>query len=111
MTMTRRHVHSDARVWKARARILMAGQDTSHLLERFTIVGDLEAACFVPWIRRHAAKLGLSPTIAYTSSRRIEIEVAGPEELMDMMEMGCSLGPIEVWVERIVRTAISGERT
>ena len=25
-------------------------------------------------------------------------------ELIDMMEMGCSLGPIDVWVEAIDRT-------
>ena len=89
----------------------MTGQDTSQLLERMTIVGDLEATSFVPWIRRHAAKLGLSHTISHTSPMRIELEVAGPEELIDMMEMGCSLGPIDVWVERIDRAAISGERT
>ncbi|NKL20267.1 acylphosphatase [Rhizobium leguminosarum] len=87
------------------------GQETSHLLERMTIVGDLEAASFVPWIRRHAAKLGLSHTISHMSSMRIELEVSGPEELIDMMEMGCSLGPIDVWVVRIDRAAISGERT
>ena len=95
---------------KPRANILMTEQETSHLLERMTIVGDLEAASFVPWIRRHAAKLGLSHTISHTSSMRIELEVAGPEELIDMMEMGCSLGPIDVWVERIERTALSAKR-
>lgn len=88
----------------------MTGQDTGHLLERMTIFGDLEATSFVPWIRRHATKLGLSHTISQTSSMRIELEVAGPEELIDMMEMGCSLGPIDVWVESIERTAIIGER-
>jgi hypothetical protein len=41
---------------------------------------------------------------------RIELEVAGPVELIDMMEMGCSLGPIDVWVERIERTALSAKR-
>jgi len=75
-----------------------------------TIVGDLEATSFVPWIRRHAAKLGLSHTISHTSPMRIELEVGGPEELIDMMEMGCSLGPIDVWVEGIERTTIIGER-
>ncbi|MBX5156599.1 acylphosphatase [Rhizobium sp. NZLR1b] len=85
------------------------GQDTSHLQERMTIVGDLEAASFVPWIRRHAAKLGLSHSISHTSSMRIELELSGPEDLIDMMEVGCSLGPIDVWVESIERTAIIGE--
>ncbi|RUM08660.1 acylphosphatase [Rhizobium chutanense] len=83
------------------------GQDISHLQERMTIVGDLDAASFVPWIRRHAAKLGLSHHISHTSSMRIEVEVSGPGDLIDMMEVGCSLGPIDVWVESIERTAIT----
>ena len=78
-----------------------------HFRERMTILGELEAASFIPWIQRHAAKLGLSQAISHTSSERIELEVAGPEELIDMMEMGCSLGPIDVWVETIERTPIN----
>lgn len=77
--------------------------------ERMTILGDLEAASFVPWIQRHAAKLGLSQAICHTSSVRIELEVTGPEELIDMMEMGCSLGPIDVWVETIERRPIDDQ--
>ncbi|EJT01893.1 hypothetical protein RCCGE510_25361 (plasmid) [Rhizobium sp. CCGE 510] len=75
-----------------------------------TIVGDLEAASFVPWIQRHAAKLGLSHTISHTSSMRIELELSGPEDLIDMMEVGCSLGPIDIWVESIERRAIIAEK-
>jgi len=37
------------------------------------------------------------------------IEVAGPIELIDMMEVGCSLGPIDVWVETIFRTPIESD--
>ncbi|OWV97965.1 acylphosphatase [Rhizobium sp. R693] len=84
----------------------MMEQHQSHLQERITILGDLEAASFIPWIRRHAAKLGLSQAISHTSAHRIELEVAGPAELIDMMEIGCSLGPIDVWVETILRTPI-----
>ncbi|WP_246689002.1 acylphosphatase [Mesorhizobium sp. WSM4310] len=74
-----------------------------------TILGDVDAVSFVPWIRRHAAKLGLVQTISSTSTGRIELDVAGPVELIDMMEMGCSLGPIDVWVEAIHRAPIKGE--
>jgi hypothetical protein len=75
-----------------------------------TILGDLEASSFLPWIRRHADKLGLSQAISHSSSKRIDIEVAGPVELIDMMEMGCSLGPIDVWVETIERTPLAGSK-
>lgn len=84
----------------------MTEQHQSQFRERMTIVGDLDAVSFVPWIRRHAAKLGLSETISHTGSDRIDLEVAGPMDLIDMMEIGCSLGPIDVWVETIHRTPI-----
>lgn len=71
--------------------------------ERMTISGDLVPDAFLPWIDRHAAKLGLSRTVFSVSEEKIELDLSGPEELIDMMEMGCSLGPIEVWVEAIER--------
>ena len=77
--------------------------------ERMTILGEIDADAFIPWIRRHAAKLGLSSSVLHASSDRIELDIAGLEELLDMMEMGCSLGPIDVWVESIQRTPIDGE--
>lgn len=84
-------------------------REAGQLRERMTILGELEGVSFVPWIRRHAAKLGLFHTISNVSPMRIELEIAGPEELIDMMEVGCSLGPVDVWVERIERSAITEE--
>lgn len=76
------------------------------LRERITILGDVNAASFVPWIHRHAEKLGLSQHFFYAGADRIELEVAGPVELIDMLEMGCSLGPIDVWVDEIQRRIV-----
>jgi hypothetical protein len=70
------------------------------------IRGHLDPASFAPWIRRHAGKLGLVQRTVHMSSDRIELDLSGPEELIDMMEMGCLLGPIEVWVETIDRTPL-----
>jgi len=90
----------------------MTGEYPNALQQRMIIRGDhLDARSFVPWIQRHAAKLGLVQKIAYTSPDRIEIELAGAVELIDMMEMGCSLGPIDVWVETIDRLPIAQETT
>ncbi|WP_246665261.1 acylphosphatase [Rhizobium tropici] len=75
-----------------------------------TILGDVSATSFVPWIRRHAKKLGLSQTFFHSDADRIELEVAGPVELIDMLEMGCSLGPIDVWVEEIQRRVMDGQQ-
>lgn len=81
------------------------------LRERITIVGDVNAASFVPWIRRHADKLGLSQHFFYAGAGRIELEVAGPVELIDMLEIGCSLGPIDVWVDEIQRKIVDPSDT
>ncbi|MBB4240566.1 hypothetical protein GGD54_001286 [Rhizobium tropici] len=72
-----------------------------------TILGDLNAASFVPWIQRHANKLGLSQRFFHSDADRIELEVTGPAELIDMLEMGCSLGPIDVWVDEIQRRVMN----
>lgn len=71
--------------------------------EMLIILGEVGAASFVPWIERHAAKLGLDQTISHRSEDRIDLLLAGPVELIDAMEMGCSLGPMDVWVETIER--------
>ena len=77
--------------------------------ERMTILGELDTTTFLPWINRHAAKLGLSQAISHADAERIELELDGPEELIDMMEMGCSLGPIDVWVDAIERKSLVTE--
>ena len=85
----------------------MAGEAQNLFQERMTIRGALDAGSFLPWIRRHAAKLGVSQTITHSSPDRIEIDLSGAPELIDMMEVGCLLGPINVWVETIDRRRIS----
>ena len=87
----------------------MSEQNRHSWRERMTILGNVEAASFLPWIERHAAKLGLAQTICVAGPDRIELDIAGPAELIDMMEMGCSLGPIDVWVEAIRRVPIESE--
>lgn len=86
-------------------------QQHSQRFERMIILGDLKAASFLPWIGRHAARLGLSQAVSYRDDERIELELSGAEELIDMMEVGCSLGPIDVWVETIERVEITGGGT
>ncbi|WP_332304875.1 acylphosphatase [Rhizobium sp. GR12] len=81
----------------------------NHLRQQMTIMGDFDAGSFEPWVRRHAAKLGLSQTVSHAGKDRIELLLEGPDELIDMMEMGCSLGPIDVWVETIERRTIDRE--
>ncbi|PZO81987.1 MAG: acylphosphatase [Mesorhizobium amorphae] len=74
--------------------------------ERMTIWGSLAPELFAPWIRRHAQRIGLQGVIGYCGEERIELDVSGASELIDMMEVACSLGPIGVWVETIERVPL-----
>ena len=71
--------------------------------ERFRILGRVGATNFSDWIEAHARRLGLSGEVVAQSAQCLELIVSGPPELVDAMAVGCSLGPIEVWVETIER--------
>ncbi|MCA3450074.1 MAG: acylphosphatase [Rhodobacterales bacterium] len=75
-------------------------------VERFTIEGDLEAESFLPWIVRHVHRLGLRGVPVRCADGQVEITLSGPADLIDAMEMGVSLGPIDVWVEAIARQSL-----
>lgn len=71
--------------------------------ETFLILGQFAPRAFLPWIERHGRRLGLSVEVAESGAGRLSLRVAGPPDLLDAMEMGCLLGPREVWVEEIAR--------
>lgn len=71
--------------------------------EHFAIQGEVGAGSFVPWITRHAARLGLGLRVLGQSPARVEVILTGPPDLLDAMALGCSLGPQEVWVDKIDR--------
>ena len=71
--------------------------------QSFAILGDVGAPIFATWIARHARRLGLRGAILRHETGRIEMVVTGLPDLLDAMALGCSLGPQEVWVERIDR--------
>jgi acylphosphatase len=48
-------------------------------------------------------RLGLHGLPVRRADGQVEITLSGPAELIDAMEMGVSLGPIDVWVETIGR--------
>ena len=84
----------------------MPDQTRNPSWERMTILGELGADSFLPWIRRHAAKLGLLQVTAHSGPDRIDLDLSGAPELIDMMEVGCLLGPIDIWVDTIERSPI-----
>ncbi|MCF1709350.1 acylphosphatase [Tabrizicola sp. J26] len=71
--------------------------------DMFTLRGDLGAPSFLPWIARHAGRLGIIGRVTAASADEVSLLVEGPPDLVDAMELGVSLGPIDVWVESIKR--------
>ena len=71
--------------------------------ERFEITGDVGAPVFVPWIVRHARRLGLRGAVLAQGRGQIDLVDTGQADLLDALALGCSLGPQEVWVDRITR--------
>lgn len=78
-------------------------------VERFTIEGDLEAESFLPWIVRHMQRLGLRGVPVRRAGGQVELTLSGPIDLIDAMELGVSLGPIDVWVGAIARRRLENE--
>lgn len=69
----------------------------------FQLRGQLSGAGFTDWICHRARLLDLRGWVRSEGPEAVTIMVAGPEALVDAMEMACSLGPINVWVDRIER--------
>ncbi|NVK35975.1 MAG: acylphosphatase [Rhodobacteraceae bacterium] len=57
--------------------------------------GTFDTRHFCDWIGHRAHKLGLTGRIEAASSERITLYVQGQEELLNAMEVACSLGPID----------------
>ena len=75
--------------------------------EVFRILGNVGAVQFPGWIVTHAAKLGLTGGITSHSDACVEMRYSGPPDLLDALAVGCSLGPQEVWVDRIDRQSVA----
>nr|WP_306264747.1 acylphosphatase [Pararhizobium sp. IMCC3301] len=76
----------------------------------FTFSGDVNKPDFLHWICHRGNRLGLDGWVREdVSARTVEVLASGPEELLDAMELGCSLGPMTVWVEDIERCTCAAE--
>lgn len=79
------------------------------MTEDFRLLGDVGATQFPVWIMRHAGKLGLTGSVVSQSKGLIEMRFSGPSELLEALAVGCSLGPREVWVDRVDRLPVKGD--
>lgn len=77
-------------------------------MDRIALVGRVDDPTFLPWIERHRARLGLSGGVVALQAGRIELIVSGAPDLIDALELACSLGPAGVLVERTDREVAIG---
>ncbi len=72
--------------------------------ERMVILGNLGAQSFLPWIRRHAGRLGLEQSLVSAAEGQIVLDLAGTARAdpMRWKWVACS-GPIDVFVDDISR--------
>ena len=75
--------------------------------DHYRILGEVGAVQFPGWIMAHAHKLGLTGGILSQSDQCVEMCFSGPPDLLDALAVGCSLGPQQVWVDRIDRQSVT----
>lgn len=75
----------------------------SNQSQQLTIRGELQSSSFLPWVERHCTRLGLTCETLYKDASEAVFKVDGQADLIDALEVGCLLGPYDVWVETITR--------
>lgn len=63
------------------------------------LTGQVEAADFDDWINRHAAKLGVEVLSSSARPGARHLQIRGPAQLLQALELACSLGPASVLVD------------
>jgi hypothetical protein len=68
-------------------------------------LGRFRPESFLDFVRHRADRLALHAGVGIARPDRIEVSVAGPEELVDAFEIACTLGPIDCLVLEHSRVA------
>jgi hypothetical protein len=71
----------------------------------FIFLGRFRTESFLEFARHRAERLALHTRLGTVRADRIEISVAGADDLVDAFEVACSLGPIDCLVLDHVRLA------
>ena len=85
---------------------LVTAASYSNSRQCLVIRGDLASPSFLPWVKRHSHRLGVECQQIHADPARVELRVEGQADLIDALEVGCLLGPFDVWVESIERTPV-----
>ncbi len=68
---------------------------------RMQVTGDIAAPSFVPWIARHAGRLGLRNCAIARKGPHLSIKATGAPEMLEALALACTLGPAEVMVDDV----------
>ena len=66
-------------------------------------LGRFVPGTFAEFVRHRAARLSIEAVPRRLDGERVEVEVIGEPDLVDMFEMACSLGPIDCLVRAVER--------
>jgi acylphosphatase len=69
---------------------------------RLIIVGKVEDVGFEEFAALYALRLSLAGRFTQLGGGRLEIELCGPRELIEMFETACWLGPREARVDTVI---------
>jgi len=69
---------------------------------RLIIVGKVEDVGFEEFAALYALRLSLAGRLTQLGGGRLEIELCGPRELIEMFETACWLGPREALVDTVI---------
>jgi acylphosphatase len=78
-------------------------EDGRHCIASLTIRGRAFDASFLEFVADRARRFSLDGWTARPRADEIRIVAAGPNALIDMLEVACMLGPVEALVDEIVR--------
>ena len=70
---------------------------------QMVFLGDFKPESFGDFMRHRAGRLSIHAVAHRLDAMRVEVEVEGEPDLVDMFEMACSLGPIDCLVRDAYR--------
>jgi hypothetical protein len=79
-----------------------------HQSARLIFLGRFRPESFLDFVRHRADRLALRTGIDLARADRIEVSIAGPQELIDAFEVACALGPLDCVV--LEHTRVAGQQ-
>ncbi len=70
---------------------------------QMVFLGQFEPESFAEFMRHRAERLSIRAEARRLDAARVDVEVEGDTDLVDMFEMACSLGPIDCLVRDTYR--------